>query len=317
MSQPTVNVNRRDITPRTGRVEGRFDVKLKLRAVARGYIFTRNVFFGVPKYDEFMKILQELKKKPQIKQDDIKLLVDFYEKEREKYTEVQRVKEFAVLNNKKIIPGSSFKGAIRSRIEYKFKPYKIGDSYYSYSCFSVTGRPTTPSPNHMIFWTGEVLLNRQSCKYDEEESPYVCIVCDMFGAPGLSSRYFFSDLILEKGDVEILKEMNGIEAVKPNSVFSGEVVGINANSIELGILFAGLELYSDIPVLIGAFKYQYIPKLKKSLFRNKFEFGTVKFELVDFEPKNIAKDVNELISKARSELEKSKYKMDLELGRIK
>jgi hypothetical protein len=168
----------------------------------------------------------------------------------------------------------------------------------------------------MIFWTEEVLLNRQSCKYDEEKSPNVCIVCDMFGAPGLSSRYFFSDLILEKGDVEILKEMNGIEAAKPNSVFSGEVIGINANFVELGILFTGLELYSDIPVLIGAFKYQYIPKLKKSLFRNKFEFGTVKFELVDFEPKNIAKDVNELISKARSELEKSEYKMDLELGRI-
>jgi RAMP superfamily. len=315
MSRPAVNINKRGITPRTGIIEGRFDVKLKLKAVARGYIFTRNIHFDVPSYDKFMKILRELKKKPQIKEGDIDLLVDFYEKEMRKYREIQRVKEFAVLNSKKVIPGSSFKGTIRSRIEYKFKPYKIGDSYYSYSCFSVTGRPTT-SPNHVIFWTEEVLLNRQSCKYDEEESPYVCIVCDMFGAPGLSSRYFFSDLVLEKGDVELLKDMNGIEAVKPNSIFSGEIVGINTNFVELGILFGGLELYSDIPVLIGAFKYQYIPKLKKSLFRNKFEFGTVKFELVDFEPKNIAKDVNEVISKARSELEKSEYKMDIELGKI-
>jgi len=316
MRRPIVYINRREITPRTGKIEGCFDVKLKLKAITRGYIFTRNIFFDIPKYDEFVKILLEIKKKPQIKDEDIKSLVDFYEKEVKKYREIQRIKEFAVLNNKKVITGASFKGAIRTRIEYKFKPYKIGNSYQSYSCFSVTGKSTTPSPNHMIFWSQEVLLNRLSCKYDEKKSPYVCIVCNMFGAPGLSSRYFFSDLILEKGDVELLKDMNGIEAVKPNSIFSGEIVGINTNFVELGILFAGLELYSDIPVLIGAFKYQYIPKLKKSLFRNKFEFGTVKFELVDFEPKNIAKDVNELISKARSELEKSEYKMDLELGRI-
>jgi len=317
MSQITVKINRKEITSRTKRLEGRFDIKLKLRATTKGYIFSRDVFFELPKFEDFIKMIKNVKVKAKIENKDIENLVNFYDKELEKYKQVQNIKNFATLNNKKIIPASSFKGATRSRIEYKFTPYKIGNSYYSNSCFSVVGNYVKYSMDHKYFWSDEVLLYKQSCRYDEEESPYVCIVCDMFGAPGLSSRYYFSNLVLEQGGVEILKEKNGIEAIKPNSVFKGEIIGINANFVELGILFAGLELYSDIPVLIGAFKYQHIPKLRKPLFRNNFEFGTIMFELIDYEPKHIAKDVNDLISKAKTELENSEYKMNLELGKIK
>jgi hypothetical protein len=316
MSEIEVTINKKEITSRTKKLDGRFNVKLKLKAIVRGYIFTRNIFFDIPKFEDFMKILENIKAKSKVENKDIITLVNFYEKEIEKYKQIQQIKLFATLNNKKIIPGSSFKGAIRSRIEYKFAPYKKGNSYYSNSCFSVIGSYATYSINHVNYWSKQVLPYKPSCRYDEEESPYVCIVCDMFGAPGLSSRYYFSNLVLEQGGVEILKEKNGIEAIKPNSIFKGEIIGINANFVELGILFAGLELYSDIPVLIGAFKYQHIPRLKKPLFRNNFEFGTIKFELVDYEPKDMAKDVKDLISKAKQELENSEYKMNLELGKI-
>jgi len=319
MSQIYINIKKFEITPRNKLIKDRFIIKLKLKAIATGYVFTRNVFFDIKPFEEFSKLLSKIKMdsiKKGISEEMIEELVRFYEEQKIDERRIGEIKDFANINKNIIIPASSFKGAIRSRIEYKLKPYKVGNEYYSFSCFSVLGPYAGYSDNHKAFWGEEILLNKQSCSYDEEESPYVCIVCDMFGAPGLSSRYFFSDLRLVKGETEVLNEKYGIKAIKPNSEFEGEIIGFNSNYVELGILFAGLELYTQIPVLIGAYKYQHIPKIGKPLFRKNQYFGTLRFSLIEYEPKNIAKDIGEILRKSKEALEKQGIVIDYEVGKI-
>lgn len=170
-------------------------------------------------------------------------------------------------NDRPVIPGTSLKGAIRSRLELLFK--EADDNVPS--CFRLAGSPRSgPAPKgthgwrHQRIWSSSLENRESSCSTtgaEYWEDIRVCIVCDMFGAPGLRSRINFSNL----EPVEDVKVMRvGVlirdrpilfEFIDKNSMFKG-VVSLEGLSLEeLGLLSIAMRLLEDKPILIGRFKY--------------------------------------------------------------
>jgi len=167
------------------------------------------------------------------------------------------------VNGKPIIPGSSLKGAIRSRVEYLFK-----SSHYDVpACFRVQSRQPITSKikkrfwRHFLIWGEEVVSEvRQGC---DPKRGSVCVVCDLFGAPGLLSKVFFGNALpINDIKLEVLTVRFGrgrlvkVEAIPPGSEFKFNVVVNGASLEQLGLLFLGMRLHEGKPILIGKFKYR-------------------------------------------------------------
>ncbi|QKR01120.1 hypothetical protein GWK48_10570 [Metallosphaera tengchongensis] len=164
-----------------------------------------------------------------------------------------------------VIPGSTMKGLVRSRLELSIPG----------SCFIVDRNSTNSSSRY-------VNIFHPSRKPKDEFKPLqmtkVCPVCDLLGNMSLSSKVSFSDLTPEKEKVpiEFVKdEGESYECVKKDATFVGTVTFKGLKDYELGMLVYGLgfrikgnQLDSKV-MLMGRFKFS-----KKS-------FGRVKFSLVN------------------------------------
>lgn len=169
--------------------------------------------------------------------------------------------------DKIVIPGSSLKGAVRSRLELLFTAVNNEVP----SCFRVVeGFAPQPAPKggqgwrHQRVWSSSLENRGRGC--DATSATYwediqVCIVCDMFGAPGLRSRIDFGNLEplnnvrLIRADILIRGRSVSFEFIDKNSSFKG-VVLLNGLSLkELGLLSIAMRLLEDKPILIGRFKY--------------------------------------------------------------
>ncbi|MGB9759667.1 MAG: RAMP superfamily CRISPR-associated protein [Brevinematia bacterium] len=304
-----VEVIRKEFTPREYLLQDRFNLTLKFEALVpeNSYIFSGAIPKQLPEVKIFYNNIDKLKRRilSGEKLDllaEIKRLLNEIDISKRMF---EKNKYFPKLLNSYFIPGSSIKGAARSRIEYKLKPTKLGNSLVSYSCY-ITESPFLDklfARNHLMFWGEDTSYFRSSCKV-----PNVCIVCDLFGTQSLASRVSFSDALLASStsaSLEFLKDLS-IEAIKPNSKFILRVDAINLNFIELGLLFLGFEIFSGSPILVGSFKYRYNPKVTKNLYRNRFSFGLLKFNLIGFDEflsnKLSNMSTKELIEKAKEEL---------------
>lgn len=210
------------------------------------------------------------------------------------------------INEKVIIPASSVRGAIRSRIEYKLSP--------KYSCYSVEDRRPKMREfykRHVMVWGEDVIKPRGSCNVKE-----VCPVCDLFGIAGLASRANFSDMVMYKGDLRPLDL--GITAIAPSSKFKLEVTCLNADYLDIGLILLGFEIFTGSPVLMCAYKYRFHPKLNGMPYKGKYVFGKVKFALTSFEEiftdKLRGLTLDQLKSKAREELDKLGQDIYIEKG---
>ncbi len=230
--------------------------------------------------------------------------------------------ELYKIHGKYVIPGSSFKGVIRSRIEYKFIPVKEDNVYKTFSCYSIVGYADNISRKHMNFWGEDIRLFRNSCDFQKTGS--VCKVCDVFGAPGLSSRVFFSDLeLIDKNYVVIVGELGGYEAYKPGSRFKGEISALNFSLLDTGILFSGLEIYSGSPVLIGKYKYRYLDNPLK-IGGGRYRVGLLRLTIKDVKflsgCRGFKRDLKWLVEESRKVLVESYVDsgyFDLEKGVLK
>ncbi len=177
---------------------------------------------------------------------------------------------------KPVIPGSSLKGAVRSRLELLIAE-KNG---ISIACFIRASPPprTTPSKGrhgwrHMELWFDVISENRgrpcDATRWSYYEEIEVCRICDLFGTSGLVSRVDFGTLypVLEEDATEELEVIfscsrgikGRVEAIKPSIEFRGEIAFKGLKLSELGLLALGLRLYDDRPILIGRFKYKRVP----------------------------------------------------------
>ncbi len=159
-----------------------------------------------------------------------------------------------------VVPGSSVKGNLRSRIELSFKPVNGRVR----SCFSRTTKPPVKTPKiawrHWRVW-GDTLKEDRGLPCDYIRDGEVCLVCDIFGAPALSSLVFFDDFVGEKVRPEVVDAGYGsrVIAAPPGSVFHGKVWFRNLAEEELGLLLFGMGVSSSPigrPVLLGKFKYR-------------------------------------------------------------
>ncbi len=266
-------------------------LKLEAKVPENSYLFLASMPSSLASYTEIINHINKLSKKSKISRDDIESCVKMIDESKPK----KNADGFPKINDY-FIPGSSLKGVIRSRIEYK-----LLNNNGAASCYVVNGFQDGISNTHLKFWGDDIKKQREQCIMPNN----ICIVCDMFGNKELASLTHFSDAIAQgKNVVERLSDIK-IEAIKPNTKFECEILCQHYDYKRLGLLFLGLELFSKSPILIGMYKYKYNKQYGK-LYNNKYMFGLLNFSLKE------VKDINnktyqpdELLNNTKEELEKS------------
>jgi len=159
------------------------------------------------------------------------------------------------------IPGSSVKGNVRARLELSFRAV---DGRVR-SCFLMAGRLTRPPSRgrhgwrHHKLWGDVLMEERKPCNFLREGR--VCLICDLFGAPGLKSLIDFSDFVGEEIELQPMELGMGVRilAAPRGSSFRGKITFRNLKPHELGLLLLGMGLKEGRvggPRLLGRFKYR-------------------------------------------------------------
>lgn len=150
-------------------------------------------------------------------------------------------KSFSRAGGKIVIPGSTIKGLVRSRLELSLPQ----------SCYIVDAPSTNSSATYVRIFHP---VQKHSDRFDPEKFPNVCPVCDLLGNMGLGSRVSFSDAVLLKGETAVV---NDLEVVKKGAEFQGSIRGLIKNEVEVGMVFYGLGIRpnGNKVVLLGRFKY--------------------------------------------------------------
>lgn len=204
------------------------------------------------------------------------------------------------LDGKIIIPASTLKGCIRSRLEYKFNI--INGSVYS--CYAVVGPITVREEfykRHVALWGDDVLIPRHTCSPIRDGM--VCMVCDLFGAPGLASRIYFGDAY-PLTDIRVVRLRYGgaiFELIPPSTRFSFRLDAFNIDFRDLALLFLGAEIFDNKPILLGRWKYRFNPRVGGD-YNGRF-FGLAYIKPLEIEYSTLrGYTLKDLIEGARREL---------------
>lgn len=192
-----------------------------------------------------------------------------------------------------VIPGSTVKGTVRANLELSFKPV----NGRVYACLSVTDEDNVPS-SRFIKIANElgIIFDRSPCT----NANNVCLICDLFGTMGLSSRVFFTDFVAENPKLESC-DVQGLtyRVFTKNSRFVGRLYMWARNLAEVGLVLVGMGILGNesVPVLMGSWKYACK------------DFGLVKFRVRD-----AGFNVNEAVSMALQEYGKLGLAVDVIKG---
>lgn len=176
--------------------------------------------------------------------------------------QIQHLSAFSFMGDTLVIPGSTVKGNVRSRLELSFKNVngKVSSCFLRAGTLKSEPLEGMQGWRHYRLWRDRITEDRgPPCDYTRLES--VCLICDLFGTNGLRGLAEFSDLTLERGGKEVLDlpfNMR-LEAVRPDSVFKGFINFFNIMPEELGLILIGMGLIeksSGRPVLLGRLKYR-------------------------------------------------------------
>jgi len=169
------------------------------------------------------------------------------------------------------IPGSSIKGNIRSRLELSLVPRDREAvaclTYYSY--LQEEPFKGTHGWRHYRIWR-EALTQPRVAKCDATKQDKVCLVCNLFGAPGLASLInigTFYQTSQDNNPVKLEQRGERILAAKPGTVFSGEIYFRGLNTSELGLLFIGMGQSEKGPRIVLLGKHKYAPFAGKLMGR--------------------------------------------------
>ena len=283
MSARRVKVARGDPTPRDGRVkEPTFtgSIRLECRVLSNPVSFLhigsgailikasrKELAKAMEKRRDLGFLVKELKRRPDLFEYDYL--------------------GFTRYGGRLVIPGTTIKGMCRSRLE--LLTVAVDDEVQS--CFRQASPPPRAEPRlgshgwrHFRIWSPTTWEDRgPAC--DATKTKVVCLICDVFGAPGLSSRVYFGNFVEEEVSTCSLTLDHGekIEAVEPGSVFMGEISFCYLKPFELGLVLAGLGATKDgafMPILLGKSKYRVRKVIESSSERWKgkiVRFGNVIF----------------------------------------
>ena len=175
--------------------------------------------------------------------------------------------------DKVVIPGSTIKGLVRSRLELSIPV----------ACHIIS-RPSTSSSSvyKRIFHPSF----KPSDRFDPVKLREVCPVCDLLGNSGLASRVSFSDFVMTSGKVDYVRKSNAdYEVVTKGSRFSGKIVYKSVKSEEeLGMLLYGFGFRqngSSKILLLGRFKF------------SDRRFGRVKFSAKNLDANSIKRYITQ------------------------
>ncbi|TRM77711.1 hypothetical protein DJ532_03670 [Sulfolobus sp. A20-N-F8] len=168
-----------------------------------------------------------------------------------------------------IIPGSTIKGLVRTRLELAIPG----------SCYIVSREASNTSQTYKKIFRPK---DKESEKFDVVKFPKVCPVCDLLGNSGLASRVTFSDFIGENVNSQNVNVRGDeYECVTKNSVFKGRAIFKGLKSVEIGMLLYGFGFRVNNNSLIS--KTMLLGRFKFSDRR----FGRVQFSLVSSDPKYV------------------------------
>lgn len=196
-------------------------------------------------------------KKP-ITERDIEIMAELINIEN--YASFQKMEEPEDKEPALVIPGSSVKGNIRARIELTLAP-RNGRAI---SCLTNQKILSSEPPRgahgwrHYRIWKGSLSLFR-GARCEATKSNKVCVVCNIFGAPGLGSRVNIGTFYAKPPAYTEKLEYRGerIIAAKPGTVFTGNIAFRGLSIDELGLLMLGMGQEPNGPriVLMGKHKY--------------------------------------------------------------
>jgi len=186
----------------------------------------------------------------------------------ERLTEAVRIGyiDNVVYGGKVCVPGSTIKGLLRSRLE--LCPSQGGTSL---SCLHTDAPPLIQPPppgqhgwRHARIWWPSVAEDRgPRCDPIASGDYSLCIVCDLFGAPGVVGRVAPSNFCCEASCCEPRDLPYGerVYAIKPGSTLRGCIHFNSLTLEELGLLLIAMGITAQstvgVEVLIGKHKYAY------------------------------------------------------------
>lgn len=197
------------------------------------------------------------------------------------------------LDGRIVIPASSVKGNVRSRLQLSFR----GERGTVKSCFIVRREDEMKKKSwrHGKIWeasrerrivqrhegTGKVKELEEQCEFKG-----VCLLCDLFGTTGLAGIVKFSDFVGEEKKVRMENKRfeHGIKlsVATPPSTFKGKISFFNLEKHEIGLLLLGMGMKDTAtgrPVLMGRLKYR--GKIGKVQYRlEALELSPLSFPLV-------------------------------------
>jgi CRISPR-associated RAMP protein (TIGR02581 family) len=168
------------------------------------------------------------------------------------------------------IPGSSFKGVLRSHVEMLLRAINEKSA-----CLCVTERkgqnfgcPTTRDSQLLRDWIEKEFKNAPAAAVDEFYFGQSCLACQAFGSPWLASKVMVRDLpvagewlgryqrrdgVAIDRDTETVSEgkLYNFEAVPAGTEFECEIILENASAEEQGMVLLGLKAFEHGQVLLG------------------------------------------------------------------
>ncbi len=178
------------------------------------------------------------------------------------------------------IPGSSFKGVLRSRVEQLMRTLIKGEKG---ACIPI-------DLNECCITSGDINGMKDEAKGQKNEDEYLtnlilgklCLVCQLFGSPWFASRIQISDLYVDKDlwfdqyqirngvaidrDTGTAKDgaLYDYEVVPAGTQFGCEIVVENAEPWQLGMLMLGLHPFENGEITVGGGSSRGLGKVKIS-----------------------------------------------------
>ena len=173
---------------------GRLHIRLRTCSRSLGDPLDSHLHVGTG----FLRLIideEELRRRASLAKNraDLERLVrEFSEKIQEDYA------QFVMKAGTPVVPGSSVKGNVRSRLELSFSP----KGYEVRCCLIAVGGPLQPPQpgqhgwRHFSIWEKSLRFPRdKACNYTGKKAKRgVCLLCDLFGTAGLSALIEFGDL---------------------------------------------------------------------------------------------------------------------------
>lgn len=167
------------------------------------------------------------------------------------------------------IPGSSFKGVLRSTIEALIRAVSPAARQEPWACDPLVQNAWCIPSDKVEEWQTEVRAGRlPQPQLDERIVRNSCTVCRLFGSPWLASKVKVADLYVREGTPWRVEVRDGVaidrdtetvsgrrkydfEVVPRGTAFSVHLRADNASSEELGLLFLGLREFMNGGAWIG------------------------------------------------------------------